>query len=304
MGAPTIEYVRAPGDRRVLARRWTGHGRPLVLLHGLLDSSEGWDDFARTSHRPCIAIDLPGFGGSDLPLRPRIASYAEDVVAALDALDVTDCTLVGHSLGGAVAAAVVERTDAVRSLVMLAPVGFGAIRLADAFALPVVNGAAAAALPFVLSRPLIVTAAYSMMVSRRRLPARDMVQRLRSEAAGAGAGARAAVLAISAAGHAADGFARRELGFDGPVAALWGEHDALVPRAHAHALLSAIPRAHVQIWPGMGHHPQRERPLSLARFVEQQACRARRAAARSRGVPRGPIRHPAQRIAAARLRAA
>ena len=106
-------------------RSWAGHGRPLVLLHGLLDSSEGWAEFALGTHRPCIAIDLPGFGGSDLPRAPRIASYGEDVLAALTALDLGDCTLVGHSLGGAVAAAAAERCAAVRSLVMLAPVGFG-----------------------------------------------------------------------------------------------------------------------------------------------------------------------------------
>jgi len=53
--------------------------------------------------------DLPGFGDSDRPTRNRISAYVEDVQAALAALDVHDFTLVGHSLGGAVAAGLAER---------------------------------------------------------------------------------------------------------------------------------------------------------------------------------------------------
>src|SRR5437588_124404 len=83
-------------------------------------------------------------------------------------------------------------------VVLLAPVGFGPIRLADVFALPGVNGVAAAALPRVLASPLLITAAYSTMVSRRRLPTRELVDRLRAGAARSGPGARAAVLAIAA----------------------------------------------------------------------------------------------------------
>ena len=56
------------------ARVWNGRGTPLVLLHGLLDSAEGWTELCRTMRRPCVAIDLPGFGRSDLPARPPYSS--------------------------------------------------------------------------------------------------------------------------------------------------------------------------------------------------------------------------------------
>lgn len=299
-----VAEVGISGARGLRARQWDGHGRPLVLLHGLLDSSEGWQELAHGTHRPCVALDLPGFGGSDLPRLARIDSYAEDVADALAALGIADCTLVGHSLGGAVAAAVAERSPAVRSLVLLAPAGFGVIRLADAFALPGVNFAAAAALPVVLNSPVLISAIYATMVARRQLPPRELVDRLRAGAANAAPGARAAVLAIAASGRAADGFAHRRLDFAGPVAALWGEHDPLVPRAHARAVAASIPQAHVHVWPGMGHHPQRERPHALARFIEMHACRARHASGRRHGPLAGPIRHPAQRTTLRRLRPA
>lgn len=286
MRGPQIDHVDIGGGRRLRVRRWDGEGRPLVLLHGLLDDSEGWEQLATDSPRPAIAIDLPGFGGSSQPQLPRIGSYAADVVRGLKALDVQECVLVGHSLGGAVAAAVASRAPSVDALALLAPAGFGRIRLAEFTALPGVVDVAERALPLALLNPLVCTAAYSTFVAHGRLPSRDLVDRLRRRAWRSGPGVRAAVEAISHAGRDPRGPVHRKLEFDGPVAVLWGEGDALVPRSHIRALRQALPQAHVEVWPGMGHHPQRERPHQLARFVEEHAARAERPAPRRRGRPR------------------
>ncbi|MFL5845338.1 MAG: alpha/beta fold hydrolase [Solirubrobacteraceae bacterium] len=275
MRQPAVSRVSIGEGRSLRVRRWEGEGSPLVLLHGLLDDSEGWMRLATDTARPCLAIDLPGFGGSDLPRMPRIGSYAADVVAGLKALEIGQCTLVGHSLGGAVAAAACSRTDAVTSLVLLAPAGFGRIRLSEAMTLPGVIHVAERALPLALLNPLVCTAAYSTFVAHGRLPSRDLVDRLRRRALRSGPGVRAAVEAIAHAGQDRRGFTNREIEFAGPVAALWGEHDALVSRSHIPALRSALPQAHVEVWDGMGHHPQRERPHQLARFIEQHATRGR-----------------------------
>lgn len=263
-------------DGRILrVRSWPGHGRTLVLLHGLLDDSEGWAQVARDTHRPAIAIDLPGFGGSTRPTRPRISAYAEAVVAGLEQLRLDDVVLVGHSLGGAVATAVAERIGCVRALALLAPAGFGQIRLAELMMVPGVRQAAELAMPIALVNPLTVTAAYTTFVAHHRLPSADLMGRIIRRSLTSGPGVSAAVQAIAAAGRSERGFAKRTVAFDGPVAALWGEHDALVPRAHIDALQRALPQAHVEVWHGMGHHPQRERPLELTRFIERHAARGR-----------------------------
>ena len=271
MRTPRAHSVVIPGGRSLRVRRWDGEGRPLVLLHGLLDSSEGWAALAQRTHRPCLAIDLPGFGGSDLPERPRIEAYATHVSDGLDRLGIASCTLVGHSLGGAVAAAVSERSDVVDSLALMAPAGFGRIRLAEALALPVVSDVATAALPLALVNPLTVTAAYSTFVSHRRLPERDLVDRLRRRATHSPRGVRAATQAIAHIGDRDRRYGGGAIDFDGPVAALWGEHDALVPIAHLRNVQRAFPAAHVEVWEGMGHHPQREAPDRLAEFIESHA---------------------------------
>lgn len=280
MRAPAAHDVLIGDGRRLHVRRWGGHGRPLVLLHGLLDDSEGWAGLAGDTHRPCLAIDLPGFGGSDLPRKPRLSAYADDVAAGLRRLGIEDCNLVGHSLGGAVAATLAERAGVVSSLTLLAPAAFGRIRLAEALTLPGVVDVAELALPVALLNPLVCVAAYSTFVAHRRLPSPDLLNRLRRRAFQSAPGVRAATQAIAHAGRDPGGFMHRRIDFDGPVAALWGEHDALVPRGHIEALRAALPQAHVEVWDGMGHHPQRERPAQLARFIESRAVRARRSARR------------------------
>jgi pimeloyl-ACP methyl ester carboxylesterase len=270
-----VRDVPLPDGRHLRVRVWPGRGRPLVLLHGLLDDSVGWARLAGDTRRPVIAVDLPGFGGSDLPTRPRISAYAQDVAAALSRMRLDGCTLVGHSLGGGVAAAVAERSEIIGGLALLAPIAFGPIRLAEAFALPGVVHVAQAALPFALVSPLHVTAAYTTFVAHRRLPSRDLMARLRRRAFRSAPGVRAAVEAIAAAGRSPRGFQHRRIDFAGPVAALWGERDSLVPLAHIASLRRALPQAHVEVWPGMGHHPQLERPHALIEFLETHALRAR-----------------------------
>ena len=39
--------------------------------------------------------------------------------------------------------------------------------------------------------------------------------------------------------------------------------------------MTAFPHAEVSVWKKMGHHPQRERPRELARFIEAACARAR-----------------------------
>jgi pimeloyl-ACP methyl ester carboxylesterase len=265
--------IELDGGRRLSTRVWAGQGIPVVLLHGLLDGAEGWASLARSLRRPVIAFDLPGFGSSDLPTRPRLSAYADDVVAGLDALGHRSFVLVGHSLGGGVAAAMADRVpERVAALVLLAPAGFGRIALAEAVSVPGVRGLVERALPLALANPLVVTAAYMTMVAHRRVPEPELLQRITRNAFDAVPGAREATRAIVAAGLCQRGFHRRPHVYDGPVRALWGVHDRLVPVAHAEAVERSLPQSRITLWPGMGHHPQRERPDALLRLVAA-ACR-------------------------------
>jgi pimeloyl-ACP methyl ester carboxylesterase len=266
-----IDDIIVAGGRRLRVRRWPGRGRPLVLLHGLLDSSAGWKGLAEGTDRPCVAFDLPGFGGSQAPRQHVIDSYAEDIASGIERLGLGAITLVGHSLGGAVATSVAERCHDVYSLALLAPAGFGPIRLADLFAIPGIHRVAMTALPLVLMTPPLVLGGYMAFVSHGRRPTRELIRRVAGDARPTANGARAAIHALHHCAHAPDAFHRRRVDFDGPVAAVWGRHDALVPPDHASGLRAALPQAEVEVWSGMGHHPQHERPAELALFIERCA---------------------------------
>ena len=254
--------------RRLSVRLWPGADVPVVLLHGLLDSAVGWNELAAEAPNACICIDLPGFGSSDMPARPRISAYADDVIDALGRLGVERFILVGHSLGGAVAAAIAERLpQRVAGLVLLAPAGFGRIGLAEAVSIPGFRNLVARALPLALANPLVLTTAYMTMVTNRQVPDAALLQRVMRRAFESVPGARDATRAVVAAGLSEHGFHRRRLPYDGPVRVLWGDRDRLVPISHLRGVRRALPHADVEIWPGMGHHPQRERPDALARLV-------------------------------------
>jgi pimeloyl-ACP methyl ester carboxylesterase len=281
--AATAMAVLLADGRRASVEYWPGRGAPLVLLHGLLDCAAGWKHLAQATHRPCYAVDLAGFGDSDCPTRNRISAYAEDVQGALATLDVHDFTLVGHSLGGAVATALAERLrDDVTALVLMAPAGFGRIRLAEAIGLPVVRSVVRHGLPLALVNPVTALGVYMAVIGNGHLPDPELVARLRKNAYRWAPGAQCANEAITASGLSPRAFYRRQIDYQGPVLALWGDRDRLVPIAHRDGVMTAFPQARVSVWKKMGHHAQRERPSQLARFIEGACARARRERARRR----------------------
>lgn len=84
----------------------------VVLLHGYLESLLVWEDFVPLLYKKVrvITLDLPGHGISEVKGECHSMEYLADVVAsALESLHVEKCTLVGHSMGGYVAAAFLER---------------------------------------------------------------------------------------------------------------------------------------------------------------------------------------------------
>jgi pimeloyl-ACP methyl ester carboxylesterase len=260
--------------RTVNVRRWAGEGVPVVLLHGLLDSSRGWSSTARALRHPTVAIDLAGFGRSDLPARPRLSSYAEDVTDVLALLRLDRFVLVGHSFGGGVAAAVAEMMpDEVAALILLAPVGFGRIQLAEATMLPGVRAVLRRVLPLALTHQPLVSAAYRAMVTAGTDPEEALLGDLSDRPSALVAATCEATRAIVAAGRSPRAFHRRGVRYPGVVHAVWGSGDRVVPVAHLANLERAFPHVQPKVWQGVGHHHQREQPARLLRLI-RRACAA------------------------------
>jgi pimeloyl-ACP methyl ester carboxylesterase len=265
-----VETLRLGDGRGLCVRRWPGVGDPLVILHGLLDSSEGWNELCERLPSPCIAFDLPGFGYSDPPTCGSIAGYARDVAQGLTMLGIERFNLLGHSLGGAIATWLAELMPAqVGALVLLAPAGFGRIHLAELISIPGIRNIVQAALPSALTSPAAVTVAYMTMVTNGAAPDQGIVDRVVRRGGNLAEGAREATRAVVNAGRSRRAFHRRTVAYDGPVSAVWGDRDLLVPPAHREGVKAALPQARIEVWHGMGHHPVRERFDELVALVQE-----------------------------------
>ena len=112
MTEPTATRISVRGCGVALRR--AGTGRPLLYLHGASDAGQ-WlpfmDDLA--SRHDVIVPEHPGFGASDTPAWldtiPDLANFCLDLI---DQLDLEHVDLVGHDLGGWVAAELAVRNPA------------------------------------------------------------------------------------------------------------------------------------------------------------------------------------------------
>jgi len=89
----------------------TGNGAPVVLLHGYLETSDVWYEFADklSENFRVITVDLPGHGGSDSYGSSHTMEFMASVVKGLlESLSLEKVFLTGHSLGGYVTLAFVD----------------------------------------------------------------------------------------------------------------------------------------------------------------------------------------------------
>jgi non-heme chloroperoxidase len=107
-------------------------GRVLIFLHGFTDSWQTWDlvlSHLSRSYR-AYALTQRGHGDSDKPACCyRVADYVRDVLAFMDLQNITQATLIGHSMGSYIAAQVAaDHPERIDRLVLI---GWGPARPAS-----------------------------------------------------------------------------------------------------------------------------------------------------------------------------
>src|SRR5215471_21206345 len=95
---------RAP----LFIHRWGEGSVPCVLIHGLGDGAYVWMDLLRNlpAGYEAFAVDLRGHGNSPRSADGQylVSQHTADVIQALDSLRIDRAVLIGHSLGGEIAA--------------------------------------------------------------------------------------------------------------------------------------------------------------------------------------------------------
>jgi pimeloyl-ACP methyl ester carboxylesterase len=267
--------------RRVETRKGTisiseaGTGPAVLLLHGLGATKVSMLPTLAAlapGHR-AIAVDLPGFGDSDKPIRAAYDArfFASAMRALLDALELDRADVVGNSMGGRVALELgLAAPDRVRRLGLLAP---SLAWLKDRpWARPLRWVAPQLGLIQPAPRPVVEA------IVRRVIPGADeewtaagIDEFLRSylQPRGRAAFYAAARNIYLEDPHGESGLWSRLPGLEPPALFVWGRRDALVPIGFAAHVRRALPAAeHLEL--DCGHVPQLERPrethAALARF--------------------------------------
>jgi pimeloyl-ACP methyl ester carboxylesterase len=218
-----------------------GHGKPLVLLHGLAGSSAWWHrnlaDLGR--HHRVYFFDLPGFGGTARHGREfTLAKSGEWLGELLDVLGLSRPSILGYSMGALIAVRyAASRADALEKLVLVAPaIGLPHRSLLTGF------------LSLIRAAPYISPSFAPVLVfdALRAGPLNVL---------------RAAVELLSA-----------QIGEDlravrAPVLLLFGERDNLVPVSIGYMLQKVLQDSRLRVIPRAGHVLMHDRPLEFNQAV-------------------------------------
>jgi pimeloyl-ACP methyl ester carboxylesterase len=121
-GAFSIEVGGA-----TLAGQRSGHGTPLVLLHGMAGERRDWNRLlaALPADFATLRYDLRGFGQS--PAQEGMPySHADDLLALFDALEIERAPVLGLSMGGGVALNfALSHPERVSRLILISPAMVG-----------------------------------------------------------------------------------------------------------------------------------------------------------------------------------
>lgn len=251
-----------------------GAGTPVLLLHGLGESTFTWREIlpALASRHRVVALDLKGFGYSD---KPDDGAYSADDQAALVAQfivkkNLTDLALVGHSFGG---------TVALRTALADGIAGSGRVKRLAVIAAPALPRTAARRLDLVMTPviPDAMTAVLPPGAMARLLLREAMGGREPNESLVEGYAApyhdQAAMRSFLATARSiisetdADAIAARYRKIRQPVLLAWCRKDPIVPLPSGRRLARTLPNQRFAVLEGCHHLPQHERPRQLIRTL-------------------------------------
>ena len=272
-GQLRIGTVRTSGGS--LSTMHAGTGEPVILIHGLGATKASFLPtlavLGPAGYRT-IAVDLPGFGDSDKPVRGSYDApyFARAMIALLDALGIERAHVIGNSMGGRVGIEMGLRyPERVQRLVLLAP------SLAWLRSRPW-----APYLRWVPTQLGLVQPAPRPVVEaivRRMVPGADQEwtaagidEFLRSylEPSGRAAFYAAARNIYLEEPHGPEGFWTQLPSLNVEALFVWGRNDAVVPVKFANHVSDALPAAQ-HLFLDCGHVPQLQRPKQTHAAIKQ-----------------------------------
>jgi pimeloyl-ACP methyl ester carboxylesterase len=243
-----------------------GSGPTVILLHGLGGNGQSWaftvGPLADKYH--VVVPDQIGFGNSDKPMiNYRVRTYVDFLAEFYKQMKIERATLVGHSMGGWIAAAfTIAFPEKVDRLVMADAAGYTPPANFDYKSLYSLNPSTREGM-----KQLVAKVFFNKNFSSDAMIDQFLAQRM-----SAGDGYTINSLIESAA--------RREDFFDGqlskiktPTLIVWGREDGLVQLTEGVRLKQDIPQSKLVVIVDCGHFPQVEKAgqfnVTLLEFLRQ-----------------------------------
>jgi pimeloyl-ACP methyl ester carboxylesterase len=239
-------------------------GSPVVLIHGYTDNARDWVPLVPylSSKLHLILVDLRGHGQSSKPecCYTRL-DFAYDIELLLDALHVQRADIVGHSLGSIIAQTFAEFWPERTGRVVLIS-STGGPRPGAPAAKPAYDYAARIRK---LKEPIDPDSPFMIEWWSSPTPVDpDFIRRQRRDAA---AIPLRVWLAVLDQGLVDSDLQRTLPRLKAPTLLIWGEKDPIMGADVRQTLRAALPRAEVQIFPGLGHNPFWEDPARCAAVI-------------------------------------
>ena len=269
-----LTYLELHGDR--IAYRDAGRGHALLLIHGMAGSSATWSGIIPQLSKKyrVIAPDLLGHGMSAKPRGDySLGAFAVFLRDLLDELGVDRATVIGQSLGGGIAMQFAhQHRDYCERLALIGSGGLGpdlspVLRILSApgaeFVLPVVApqpvlnlgnklGSWLTAAGIQSPRAGQMWHAYSSLSDAQTR--RAFLRTLRS--------------VVDYRGQSVSALNKLHLTAGLPTVLIWGDHDRIIPVAHAYAAHDAVAGSRLEVLEGVGHFPHVEAPAAVADILE------------------------------------
>jgi len=228
--------------------------QPLILLHGLGDTSRSWallvPDLSK--HNRIYMLDQRGHGATEAPVCCyALADLGYDVITFMDAMKIETAIIAGHSLGSFVAQYLATAYPArVRAMILLGSadttIGVDAVNWLWEQAGTFERGVPSAFVDEWQSNPTPVDPAF--------------LSRVKTETA-----AVPVHVWKSMARTLLTQDSRRFLGeYKSPSMILWGEKDPMFSSANQERLRQLLPHATFEAYPSIGHNLHWERPQDVA----------------------------------------
>ncbi len=262
---PKVQTVEVGGHQISYAVLGEGDSEhdPVVFVHGYGGDKNSWLFVQEpiSADRVTYALDLPGHGASSKGVgEGTVPSLAKVLLGFLDAVGVSRAHLVGHSMGGAVitaAAADPVGSGKVASLTLISPVGYGPEINAE-----YLRGFAQAESRRELKPHLLNLFADPGLVNRQLID--DLLKYKRLD--GVDQALRTLVAGLVEGDKSGVDVTADAAGFGGPVVAVWGREDKIVPASNAGGLSGA---ATVHLVDGAGHMAHMEKPHDVIAAIRE-----------------------------------